>query len=172
MNCDQCCCCTTDVRMPACCMCSCVGHRQTLVALRDVALLLRHLLLPRLHVHTAVSLPLVPGPRQPPAVRRQRSHQALRTALRQPPALGGAAAPAPSLNGGGGGGGSAGGSDDEMKRAAAALVAELTASGDPKAILEAMAALPQVLLIVSPSPSGMNSTAPLRASVSAAGSMR
>ena len=40
--------------------------------------------------------------------------------------------------------GGGGGADDEMKAAAAALVAQLTASGDPKAILEAMAALPQV----------------------------
>ena len=65
--------------------------------------------------------------------------------------IGGAAVPAVSVNsGGGGGGGSAGGDDDEMKRAAAALVAELTASGDPKAILEAMAALPQVLLSFLP----------------------
>ena len=44
----------------------------------------------------------------------------------------------------GNGGGGGGGDEDEMKRAARALVAELTASGDPKAILEAMAALPQV----------------------------
>ena len=43
--------------------------------------------------------------------------------------------------------GGSGGGDDDMKRAAAALVAELTASGDPKAILEAMAALPQVFLL-------------------------
>ncbi len=65
--------------------------------------------------------------------------------------IGGAAAPSVSVNSGGnsggGGIGGGGGDDDEMKRAAAALVAELTASGDPKAILEAMAALPQVLLL-------------------------
>ena len=42
--------------------------------------------------------------------------------------------------------GGGGGADDEMKAAAAALVAQLTASGDPKAILEAMAALPQVCM--------------------------
>ena len=35
-----------------------------------------------------------------------------------------------------------------MKAAAAALVAQLTASGDPKAILEAMAALPQVMVAI------------------------
>ena len=50
------------------------------------------------------------------------------------------ARPAAALLSGGGSGG-----DDEMKAAAAALVAQLTASGDPKAILEAMAALPQVI---------------------------
>ena len=47
-------------------------------------------------------------------------------------------------------GGSSSGGDDEMKAAAAALVAQLTASGDPKAILEAMAALPQVSTAPSP----------------------
>ena len=48
------------------------------------------------------------------------------------------ARPAAAVSGGGSGG------DHEMRAAAAALVAQLTASGDPKAILEAMAALPQV----------------------------